>query len=413
MILVIGSTPFADRLEQFLGSFGRSARVASPDGGSAEERMAGVRAALGSHGTPLMVVAATGEDERSLVAAAAARRFGARPVVAIVESPFLAAQARGFPDLGLDRVVEPDAEAAAMVTEHIIGPVAAAVHSLGQGQIRTTELVLSPTCEAVGRSLREHALPRGARIALVRRGEQGAHAIAPSASTVLEPGDRVLLVANRSVAADSVARFDGHAQAKTQVVVVGGPGVPSTRRDRFVHLLREADLDAVPADAPPKPDNRARHPVVVLIEPSDQQARDRGHVPIIAVGTGRPVDPVSAAARAIGSMLPRPPIEHVGALAPGVLEVYRVRAGVSGEWLGGPLRQTPGMRGWIVLATQSGEHAHLPHPEDAIEPGDVLIIAGPPGGEAVLARALAGTGKLAGGGLAPVLPVDQRRIEIG
>jgi uncharacterized protein with PhoU and TrkA domain len=48
------------------------------------------------------------------------------------------------------------------------------------------------------------------------------------------------------------------------------------------------------------------------------------------------------------------------------------------------------MRGWIVLATQSGENAHLPHPEDAIEPGDVLIVAGPPGAESVLEKACGG-----------------------
>jgi hypothetical protein len=88
--------------------------------------------------------------------------------------------------------------------------------------------------------------------------------------------------------------------------------------------------------------------------------------------------------------LPHPPVEHVGTVAAGVLSVYRVLAGDAGEWLDLPLRELRGMKGWTVLAIQAGANSYLPHPEDVIMHRNILIIAGPPGGEPILERALRG-----------------------
>ena len=125
MVILIGSTPSADRLEQFLRARVACERIPCPAGESAEDRFNALRSALVPGPVPApMAVAATGEDERSLLAAGVARRFGARPAVALVESPSLAVQGQALiVSLGVDRVLEPDAEAAAAVTERLIGPV--------------------------------------------------------------------------------------------------------------------------------------------------------------------------------------------------------------------------------------------------------------------------------------------------
>jgi Trk K+ transport system NAD-binding subunit len=72
------------------------------------------------------------------------------------------------------------------------------------------------------------------------------------------------------------------------------------------------------------------------------------------------------------------------------VDVYRIVAGEHGPWLGIPLRELPGLRGWSVLAIQSGRNAHLPHPEDAVQPGEILIVAGRPGGEGLLRQGFRG-----------------------
>src|SRR5262245_39185313 len=63
MLVVVGSTPMADQVADHLGSDVRVVRVPLPDGGSAEPRIAALKQAVAG----AAVLAATGEDERSLL----------------------------------------------------------------------------------------------------------------------------------------------------------------------------------------------------------------------------------------------------------------------------------------------------------------------------------------------------------
>jgi hypothetical protein len=112
-----------------------------------------------------------------------------------------------------------------------------------------------------------------------------------------------------------------------------------------------------------------------------------------ATGLGQAATELSAyaeLARAASGLLPRPAVERVGSLVRGALDVYRVETGERGRWLGTPLRGLPALRGWTVLALQAGRNVYLPHPEDVIGPGEVLIVAGPPRRGNTLRTALCG-----------------------
>jgi hypothetical protein len=156
----------------------------------------------------------------------------------------------------------------------------------------------------------------------------------------------------------------------------------------LARLLREAGLEA--EAGPPAPGRGAGMAVVLRRVSGDEEGAT------IAVSDDGPGDVVSARelARAAIELLPRPPVERVGSIVPGEMDVYRAEAGADGDWLGRPLREVPALRGWIVLAIQASgrdRNVHLPHPDDAIEPREVLIVAGPAAGEGVLWRGLRGT----------------------
>ncbi|MEX2219494.1 MAG: hypothetical protein WD749_12140, partial [Phycisphaerales bacterium] len=174
MLAVIGSTPLASRLADLLGERGPVVRLPSPDAPTAEGRLA----ALSSLERADAAVAATGEDERSLVAASLARRMGAARAAAVVESPSLAARADLAAALTLDRILQPEAELAGAILGVLAGPAAEAVRSLGAGRIRVMELRIGEGSIKNGRTLGDLSLPAGSRVALIRRAGK---AIAPSA----------------------------------------------------------------------------------------------------------------------------------------------------------------------------------------------------------------------------------------
>ncbi|NWG22039.1 MAG: potassium/proton antiporter [Chloroflexi bacterium] len=66
-------------------------------------------------------------------------------------------------------------------------------------QSRLIELTVAPGSLACGRAILELGLPRGALVVLITRGDEG---LVPGGTTMLEPGDRVLLLVERSAIAD-------------------------------------------------------------------------------------------------------------------------------------------------------------------------------------------------------------------
>lgn len=389
MLALIGSSPLANGLAGVLPP--PVVRVPSPEGGSADARMAAM-AALAKREIAL-AVAATGEDERSLLAAVAAKARGAQRCAAIVESRTLVSAQ--LPVSGVDRIIEPDAEFALAVASLVLGPVAAAVRGMGPDRVRVLELTIARDWCGAGRSLQSLGLPAGSRIAIIRRGD---FAIAPSAGAVLNAGDRVLLVANKAVAADAAARLGVGDRGGPRALVIGRDG---ERVERVAHILNGAEITALPVKASePAPHDAAEWAVLIDPEVSDvAAARDLAPAArIVATGPppGRPpagltvITQLDAVASTIAQLSPRPPVECVGTIAPGELDVYRAEAGDAGRWLGVPLRELSALRGWTILAIRAGRGLHLPHPEDAIEGREVLILAGPPGAEEVLRRGLRG-----------------------
>lgn len=396
MLAVIGDSPMAERLAALLAEDREVIRLPSPNGTDAEPRLSAL-AGL-AKGPVSAAIAACAMDEASLIAASTARRLGARRSAAVVESPTLAGRDDLAGGLGIDRIINPEAEMAAVIAAANDSLVAAAVRTLGPGRVQVTQHEVGTRWDGVGMTLRELALPPGARIALVQRGDE---AVVPGAETTLQAGDRVLMVANRTVAPAAAARLGAGAPGAVRVAVVHAKA-GAARAARLVCLLQAAEVEARAA-GPDEAEAAARGAsVLVLLDAPIEAARRARHAaqgcPVFVIGsetklassTDVHLTPEAAAARAVRSLLPHPPIARLGEIVPERWELYRVEASDSAPWLGRPLRELTDLRGWIVLAIQARRNVHLPHPEDAIEPREVLLIAGPPDAEAVLERGLRG-----------------------
>lgn len=88
--------------------------------------------------------------------------------------------------LGLQRPIPPPA------------PVSLEINALRSVDGDIVEYVVTPATHAAGRSVQELALPDGAVLAMVARGDR---IIAPRGSTIVEPGDHVFLVVTRTARA--------------------------------------------------------------------------------------------------------------------------------------------------------------------------------------------------------------------
>jgi Trk K+ transport system NAD-binding subunit len=356
-------------------------------------------AVLGETVDASVVLAATDEDERNLIIASLAKHRGAGRTAAVIQSPSLAACQELAGALKIDRIIRPQAELAASLASHLRGSVASAVQSLGTGRIRIAELTVGPAWRAVGLTLRDLALPAGARIAVIRRED---HMVAPSAAVTVQAGDRVLLVANQAALAESVDRVGGAAENRTLSALVVADQGDTTDAEGFVRALRETEMTADLTDPKRLERSVGEFETLVLFNPTpamEALAHQATQGAKVVAVTEREEElpsrtPCLSApieiARVVSQLLPRPPVERVGTIGQGVLCVYRVEAGDAGEWLEIPLRELKALKGWTVLAVQAGTRSYLPHPDDVISPHDILIIAGPPSGERTLEQGLRG-----------------------
>lgn len=135
------------------------------------------------------VVAVTGRDQDNLVIAQLADlRFRVPRVVALVNDPD---NEEVFRQLGVRGAFSVSRVLARLIEEQVDFSDLAGLVSLGEGKVNVAELTLAPDAPAVGRALRDLALPEGSLVAGVIRGGEP---LVPRGGTVLQEGDRLVLV---------------------------------------------------------------------------------------------------------------------------------------------------------------------------------------------------------------------------
>jgi len=134
--------------------------------------------------------AMTNDDEINILSAMLAKRLGVRKVIALINQP-------GYADivqLGcIDHAISPGQITIGALMTHIRRGDVIAVHSLRRGSAEAIEAVAHgdrSNSRVVDRRIDELALPAGASVAAIARGDQS---IFPDHDTRIESGDHILL----------------------------------------------------------------------------------------------------------------------------------------------------------------------------------------------------------------------------
>ena len=145
---------------------------------------------------------ATGpDDEQNILTAVQVKHLGPAQTIVVVQRP---RYMQLIQRIGIDRVFSPRFVAAREISTMVIeGPVRS-VAALGDGRADIVEIVPSPGCRAIGKTLRELSLPRGCLVAGIQRGES---VKLPGPDDRIEQGDVLVAIAAVGVRKQLAAMF--------------------------------------------------------------------------------------------------------------------------------------------------------------------------------------------------------------
>ncbi len=147
------------------------------------------------------VVAVTDNDQVNILTSVVAKREGARRSMALINDQDYGAVAQA---VGIDRYIDPRATTISTILQHIRRGRIKGVFSLSDGAAELIDAIALETSPLVNKPLREAKLPEGVMIgAVLRDGEVQM----PTGDTVINAGDRVVLMAMRDNVKDVEQMF--------------------------------------------------------------------------------------------------------------------------------------------------------------------------------------------------------------
>lgn len=381
--------------------------------------------------TAELVLAATSIDEVNLVSASIAKEMGAARVMARVHHAAYFGK-KNF-DYGahfrIDQLICPEYVTAIAIARRLRVSAAGAIESFARGQIEMQEITATDTGLAIGKRLQDVKLPAGARLTLIRRGDQ---AYIPTAKSVVVAGDTLILVANADEFEEARKQFTNEKPAKRKVVLMGGPPMAvwlceqlkakhfairlfERDRGRAEELAEKLDwVTVINAD----PTNRSvfdeenlglADVFIAMLEDDEDNiigsvlAKTRGVETVVAVvqeskyldiiydiGIDQAFSTRHVAAQEIENLLDERAMRHLGSLAEGKVDVYRVRIDENMPAAGKALRGLALSPDWVVAAIQRGIRTFVPGADDVIEANDVVLVVGKHGKDATLQNVLTG-----------------------
>ncbi len=374
-----------------------------------------------------LVVAATSGDELNLLTASVAKGLGAKKSIARVHHSeyFEQRRFRYEEHLRVDRLICPEYSTAVAIARTLRNPGALAIEGLARGAIEMQEFPVSRKAPAIGKSLVDLALPRGTRLAVITR--KGGSFI-PEAATTIQEEDTVILVGNTSAFQDARLLFHDDKRPRQRVAFMGGTPIAvwlarslrnrdfsirifETDRERAEELAEKLTwttvINADPTDRIVFDEERLAELDVFIGVLNDDEtniigsvlAKLRGVPTVITVvqhskfldvifdiGIDKAFSPRIVAGNEIESVMDESPLRHLGSLAAGIIDVYRVRIAEKASVLGRPLRDVKLSPAWVVAAIVREKHAFVPGADDLFEQSDTVLVVGRHGEERTLKR---------------------------
>jgi trk system potassium uptake protein len=168
-----------------------------------------------------LLVAASSSDEVNIIACLAAKAQGVSRTVARIHNPDYYDTRDPFARdmLGIDFVIHTEQMAAEEIKEALLVPGAINVETFAGDSIEVAEVILDEGSPAVGRAIKDVALPpESLVVGVVRRGD----ALVPRGGTVLERRDHVLLITGRKRISEAVGAVATNTAPVKEVTIYGG-----------------------------------------------------------------------------------------------------------------------------------------------------------------------------------------------
>jgi trk system potassium uptake protein TrkA len=102
---------------------------------------------------------------------------------------------------------------------------------------------------------------------------------------------------------------------------------------------------------------------------------------VFDIGVDRAFSPRQVAGEEIDTTLDDSPLRHMGTLAEGHVDVFRVRVGKRASVINKPLREVKLSPDWVVAAIDRERQAYVPSADDVIQRDDVVLVVGRSGRE--------------------------------
>ena len=146
------------------------------------------------------LIATTGSDAINTVIAMLGHRLGVPNIVVKLNDVGLRAACR---EIGVRKIIAPKISAAAEIFASLYGFDRLDFSLVVRGGLQLVEIELPPDAGAVGRTLGELELPKGALVVAVLR-ERGERALVPRGDTKLQAGDVLLVLGEREATLEKV-----------------------------------------------------------------------------------------------------------------------------------------------------------------------------------------------------------------
>lgn len=137
------------------------------------------------------LVALTDSDQTNLLAGVIGKREGARRAMILTNEPEYGMLSQS---VGIDRFIDPRATTISTILQHVRRGRIKSVYSILEGQAELVDAVALETSSLVGTPLGEADLPPGVVLGAIVRGPD---VILPDSKTIVDPGDRIVLLAMR------------------------------------------------------------------------------------------------------------------------------------------------------------------------------------------------------------------------
>ena len=186
-----------------------------------------------------LVVAATEKDEVNMVCGIAARKLGAKHVIARIRDPLYLHQVAFLRDaMGLSHIINPEYECAKEISRILRFPGASRVDAFSKGSVEIVEHRIPEKGALDGVVLRDLGSRFGARV-LVALVERDGNALIPNGNTVLRSGDRLSITGSSGELRRFFVAIGEYKRPVRRVMIMGGgrTAVYLTR------LLEESGID--------------------------------------------------------------------------------------------------------------------------------------------------------------------------